>query len=71
MIVPDYEKIKEERICKECYGYTKGGSAIPFVASLSNPILIYFKFLTRYTVAAGKVALSVSFWPMIKHWYDL
>ena len=64
MIFPDFEKMNEERICLECYGYTKGGALVPFVASMSNPIAMYFSFLSHCTAAAGKVALSTSFWLM-------
>jgi hypothetical protein len=63
MIIPDHENIKEERICQECYGYTKGGAQVPFVASLTNPISIYLRFLGPYMAAVGKVALPTSFWP--------
>ena len=62
MIFPDYENINEERICQECYGYKKGDAELSFVASLTNPISLYFLLLGRYTAAAGKVALSTSFW---------
>ena len=63
MIIPDYENIKEERICQECYGYTKGGSQEPYVDALMNPVSIYFRFLGCCAAAAGKIALSTSFWP--------
>jgi hypothetical protein len=59
MIFPDYESIKEERICQECYGYTKGGADSPFVAVLIDPILLYFSFLSLYTATAGKVVLPI------------
>ena len=63
MMVPDYKNIKEERICQECYGYTIGGAKVPHVAALTNPVSIYFRFLGRCAAAAGKIALSTSFWP--------
>ena len=64
MIIPNYENIKEETICQECYGYTKGGERVPLATSITHPISLYFSFLSHYTAAASKVALSTSFWLM-------
>ena len=64
MIFPDVEKINEERICLECYGYTKGGAQVPSVASIANPIVMYFSFLSHCTAAAGQAALSTYCWLM-------
>jgi hypothetical protein len=65
MIIPDYENIREERICQECYGYTNGDVQFTSIVSLTNPISIYFKFLGHYTAALSKLALSKSWWPKI------
>jgi hypothetical protein len=70
MIIPNYEKIKEETICQECYGYTKGGEKVPLATSLTNPISLYFNFLCHYTAAASKVALSTSFWLMSTKFFN-
>ena len=62
MIIPDYKNIKEERICEECYGYTKGGAQVPYFASLGNPISTYLRSLGPYMATVGKVALLTSLW---------
>ncbi|MGD8834782.1 MAG: hypothetical protein PVJ19_07580 [Desulfobacteraceae bacterium] len=63
MIVPDYENIKEKKICQECYGYTKGSAKASFVMPLTKPISIYLGFLGRYMAELGKAAPQASFWP--------
>jgi hypothetical protein len=60
----DFENLKEERICQECYGYEKGGSEFSSAAPIVNPISLYFSMLDRYTATAGKAALSTYFWLM-------
>jgi hypothetical protein len=54
MIFPDYQKMKDDRIRRECYGYAKGGSAFPVVLFI-NPISLFFRWLRGWIHLASAV----------------
>ena len=67
MIFPDYENMKEERICQECYGYTKGDVEFPFSSTSISQFSLFLYLYSRCTAAVGKATLSAFFWPVTKH----